>query len=204
MAVQIPGFCGIYFNQPIPSNVKFCAPNDYSKRLKYYNQCGYMNLLINDGYIPKSFMSYDRYMVGLIPGPNDRNNLMNNNYISSLKVGSVYAEYEGDKDEYSSPEANKINEEMVKTCFYNTKTFLENWLKINGKYTSLSRELKWDIYDIYDYDLPNNHIIITLSIIEESDDIVATTSIKVADKFFYNYCEDYKNNQKQGDIDAFM
>lgn len=204
MAVQIPGFCGIYFNQPIPSNVKYDTIQDYSFKLKSYNKVGYLYSRIKYGYVPKTFMSYDVYIVAWLPGMDDRNHLTDNNYISSLKVGGVFAMYDGsDKDEngYHLSSKNKNREEeRVKTLFYNTKAFLDDWLKIPGEYISSPGRFGFSTYETCDYELQNNHIEIWLTSVQDCHDV----GIKVYDKFFYEYTQKYERNQKQGDINAFM
>lgn len=126
MAIQIPGFCGIYFNQPLPLSVKSSKfyYKDEGEALCEYNRIRHCCLNIEDGYVPKTFMAYDSYLVRLYPCSNDRQHLMDKEYYYRLKVGAVKGMYQGSmKDEYGFPAYNQENKEMVISLFHKTKAF---------------------------------------------------------------------------------
>ena len=222
MTTKIAGFCGIYLNQPVPSNVKlsFHSPQLV---LHCFDLFGCISADIVN--VPKSFMSYCDYRVDLIPNSyeiskylNDKNNkesLNDDAYMRALKVGGINAsrKYEvyNDDREYKLPFVEDLYFENVTSLFYKTKEYL------NNKFKTIGREDVIDASDgnfknmeiNYHYTLDNNYILLTLQTAESKGSYENfyksySTSIFVYDLSFYNYLDNYETIKQNEDEDAFM
>lgn len=200
MALQFPGFCGLHFNQPVPSGVKIDFDGwDYEKRVSSYINAGYFSASIKRQYVPIPFMQYDSYHVGLFPTEEVHNlasHFMDDDFLSSnLLIGEVEGYYGGEiKDEYGFGKFNRENEEMVKSLFYKSKNVLDGWLGVEGVETpGVDDGEPWDINICYDYELPNNFIQLSLRIEgENNDEPWSIAGIHVYEKNFYEYCQKYQ------------
>ena len=209
MAIQIPGFCGIYFNQPLPLSVKSkkIFYKDEGEALREYNRIGHCCLDIEDGYVPKPFMAYDGYLVRFYPSSNDRQHLMDKEYYYRLKVGAVKGWYEGSmKNKYGDNEYNQKNKEMVISLFHKTKAFLDDWLEVEGKVKTQNHTYETALITnaLCMYDLSNCLIFIGYDIYEDDEYIRSEGWIEVETKKFYNILGDIYSNKENGDVSAFM
>lgn len=224
MTVQIPGFCGIYFNEPVPLHIQldFSDVNYQKKKLKRYGYvCGHVKNIL------KKFKSFKQYSVWLFPeddddiadylrGKDKYEKLGDDAYLRTCNVGAVLAQsmyrvYKINESEYELNDDEKFAFERVTKLFYDTKTFLDGWLKMTGKedggdYSNASTNA---INKEYHYELTNNFIAICLNTVEAKANLGYyfkdyRTNIFVFDKACYTTYNAMMALRENRDESAFM